>query len=395
MARHGAEFRPGLRRNHGPAWPGIRTLAFSPSYETSVAPGISPWTLGFTLDIPIETAGKRGYRITQARHLANAATLEMAMASWQVHSRVRSSLVRLEAAEQAQDILNRGLAAQSQAVQLLEQRLNVGQASVTEVELMRVTADQTALQLRDAQKQRAQALLALAGAVGVPEAALVGIRLSFTLLEVLPAPEQAMPSRRDALLNRADVLAALSQYQASESALQLEIARQYPDVHLGPGFSHGPVANEVETQIAFGISLPLPIFQHNQGPIAEAQAQRKEAAAHFNTVQAQAVGHADEALSGYRDSLAKLQTAEQLRGAAQRRLSSVQALFDSGVANRLSLVQAQGELATNELARAQAFTEAQLALGQLEDAMQRPADVARTDPLAAIADRAESLGAQP
>ncbi|HEU5443050.1 MAG TPA: TolC family protein, partial [Steroidobacteraceae bacterium] len=50
------------------------TLSLSPSYDTSSEPGISPWTLGFTLDVPIETAGKRGYRIAEARHLANAAT---------------------------------------------------------------------------------------------------------------------------------------------------------------------------------------------------------------------------------------------------------------------------------------------------------------------------------
>jgi cobalt-zinc-cadmium efflux system outer membrane protein len=50
------------------------TLAFSPAYDTTAEPGISPWTLGFTLDIPIETAGKRGYRIAEAQQLANAAS---------------------------------------------------------------------------------------------------------------------------------------------------------------------------------------------------------------------------------------------------------------------------------------------------------------------------------
>jgi len=45
-------------------------------------------------------------------------------------------------------------------------------------------------------------------------------------------------SRRQALQGRADVLAALSDYAASESALQLEVAKQYPDVHLNTGYEY-------------------------------------------------------------------------------------------------------------------------------------------------------------
>ena len=43
------------------------TANFSPTYNANSAAGVSPWTLGFTLDVPIETAGKRGYRIARAQ----------------------------------------------------------------------------------------------------------------------------------------------------------------------------------------------------------------------------------------------------------------------------------------------------------------------------------------
>lgn len=347
------------------------TLAFSPSYDLSSEPGISPWTLGFTLDAPIETAGKRGYRIAQAQHLANAARLDVASVAWQVRSRLRSSLVQLQAAERGERILVRQLAADHQAVQLLEQRLNLGQASATEVQLVRIAATQAALQLEDARKQAAQARIAAAAAVGIPETALESTALSFTSLDSLPQPEQAAPSVRDALLNRPDVLAALADYEASESALQLEVARQYPDIQIGPGFSHGYTARELENSLTFGISLTLPILNRNQGPIAEAEARRQEAAANFNSVQAAAVAQVHEALAAYRASLAKLETAGRLLGEQRQRMGSTQALFDAGEANRLSLVEAQSELATDELTRMQAFTEAQVALGQLEDAMER------------------------
>ncbi len=78
----------------------------------------------------------------------------------------------------------------------------------------------------------------------------------------------------------------------------------------------------------------------------------------------------EQGVCAYLDSVAKLATADQLLTEQRQRMSSTQALFDSGEANRLILVQARGELTTIELARAQAVTEAQLALGQLQDATQ-------------------------
>jgi outer membrane protein, heavy metal efflux system len=355
-------------------------LAVSPTYDTTAEPGISPWTLGFTLDIPIETAGKRGYRITRAQHLANAARLQVAGAAWQVRSRVRISLVQLHSAQRAAEILARQLEMQRKAVQLLQTRLDVGEASGTDVQLVRLAADQSALQLRETQKEAAQARVGLAATLGVPEAALQGVDLSFAAIDSLPSPERVAPSRREALLNRTDVLRALAEYAASESALQLEIARQYPDIHLGPGFSHGYTASELENAVTFGVSLTLPLLNRNQGPIAEAQAHRQETAASFDAVQAGAVAQVEQAVGAYRDSVAKLETAEQLLAEQRQHMSSVQALFDSAEADRLALVQAQSELATIELARAQAVTEAQLALGQLEDATQHPVTSTRATP---------------
>ncbi|MGB9711786.1 MAG: TolC family protein [Dissulfurimicrobium sp.] len=42
---------------------------FTPEYNTKTAGGLSPWTLGFNLDLPIETAGRRNYRIAMAKDL--------------------------------------------------------------------------------------------------------------------------------------------------------------------------------------------------------------------------------------------------------------------------------------------------------------------------------------
>ena len=77
-----------------------------------------------------------------------------------------------------------------------------------------------------------------ASAIGVPVAALDSVSLDFDLPPVPAAGHLTSAEARSATLrSRTDILGALAEYAASQSALQLEIAKQYPDLHLGPGYA--------------------------------------------------------------------------------------------------------------------------------------------------------------
>lgn len=80
------------------------------------------------------------------------------------------------------------------------------------------------------------------------------------------------------MLNRLDLRRALADYAASEAALQLELAKQYPNVHLGPGY----VFEEGDNKFQIGVSVALPVLNRNEGPIAEVRARREEAGAKFS-----------------------------------------------------------------------------------------------------------------
>ncbi|OJY58431.1 TolC family protein [Thiobacillus sp. 0-1251] len=329
--------------------------------------GQSPWTNGLGLDIPIETAGKRDYRIDQARYLAQAAKLREAEAVWQVRSRVRASLL---AAYPTEALVRRQRDLQEGIARMLERRFAAGFASQPELTQARLTLDRSILALRENQKQGAENLARLAAAVGVPAAALQGVEISYDTFEQLP-PVSALPPaevRRAALLSRPDVLAALADYEASQSALQLEIARQYPDVALGPGY----VWDAGQVKWSLGLSLVLPLLNRNEGPIAEAKARREQAAAAFLAVQAKAIAEVDEALAGYGHAVQMVETAEALLRGQQKTERAVAAAFRAGESDRLAWLSAQYETATAELARVNALSQAQQTLGRLEDALRRP-----------------------
>ncbi|MDP1619963.1 MAG: TolC family protein, partial [bacterium] len=90
------------RAKWGTAKAGIVTAAQRPNptlqlpfQHTTGSSGNSPWTFGLGLDIPIETAGKRGYRIAQAQQLSDAARFSIGNVAWQVRSRLRAQLLKL------------------------------------------------------------------------------------------------------------------------------------------------------------------------------------------------------------------------------------------------------------------------------------------------------------
>jgi outer membrane protein TolC len=346
------------------------SVGFVPEFNANAAHRVSPWIFTPTFDIPVETAGKRGYRIAEAEHLSEAARLNIATAAWQVRSRLRTRLLDLYGAKQKQTLLEKQQEDQEEIVKLFEQRLEVGEASQPDVTQARISLHQTNLALRDAQKQSAEARVQVADALGVPVKALDGVALSFeTFDRVLPMGNLPSPNvQRQALLGRPDILAALADYAARQSDPQLEIAKQYPDIHLGPGYKW----DQGDNKWSFRISLTLPVLNQNQGPIAEAEAKRKQAAVRFAAFQAGIIGEIDRSLAGYGAALEKLATADALLAEQKKQLQSVEELFNAGGADRVALGGARLELDAIELSRSDTLVTAQQALGRVEDSMQRP-----------------------
>jgi outer membrane protein, heavy metal efflux system len=343
-----------------------------PEFVSNAASGVSPWILGFTFDIPIETASKRGYRIAQAKHLSEAARVNIATVAWQVRSRLRARLLDLYAATQKETLLEKQQKDQEEIVKLLEQRLEVGEASQPDVTQARISLQQTRLALREAHKQAVEARAQVASALGLPTEALNGVDVSLAAFSRIPTMSELPPEkvRREALFNRPDILRALAEYAGSQSSLQLEIAKQYPDIHLGPGYKW----EQGDHKWSFGISLTLPVLNQNQGPIAEAEANRKQAATRFAALQAEVIGEIDRSLTAYGAALQKLATADALLAEQKKQLQSVEDLFKAGGSDRVALGGARLEIDTIELSRLEALVAVQQSLGLVEDSIHRPVE---------------------
>ena len=115
-----------------------------------------------------------------------------------------------------------------------------------------------------------------------------------------------------------------------------------------------------------------PLFNRNEGPIAEAEARRKLAAAEFKSLLASVMGQVSETRLRHEAAVKAWITANGLVQGQTERLRQIEKLIAYGETDRLSLVQGQIELYAAERARLQARINALRALGTVEDAVQYP-----------------------
>lgn len=330
----------------------------------------SPWVYGLNLNMPIDFLWKRGYRVEQAEHSAMAAGLELAEAGWRVRGRLRAAFVDHLLALLELDARRFEETVRAEIATVLLRRLAVGEIFRLDVDAAQAEFATARMATLASQGRVAESHAVLAASIGVPDVALGGVRFAWSDLEKVPA-EDTLPLRSvvaAGLLNRLDIRRTLSEYAASEAGLQLELRKSYPEVTLGPGY----LWDQGGKKFTIGLSVSLPIFNQNGGPIAEAEAHRKEVAARFLAVQARAIAEMETALARYRSAVAQLSEAEKTIAAVQKRDSGVRRAIELGEMDQVALAGVRLEMASARAARLAAIRLAQAALGELEDAVQRP-----------------------
>ena len=349
------------------------TLSVSPEYAFNAGKGASPWLATLNLDWPIETGGKRGKRITKAEKLSEVARLNLATTAWQVRSQLRAALLDYAAPRRREQLLRAQVSLQEKIVERYESKIRAGVHAPHEAAPVRIALAKFHVEAADAARVAAEARARVAEAVGVPTAAFVGKEVTFDLNLPSAVELTSAEARHRALLGRADVLAALADYAASEAELRLQIAKQYPDVHVGTGYQF----DQGDHKWSLGLSGELPVLNRNQGPISQAFALRNESAARFTSVQVKVIAEIDRALASFHAAQSQIEQLKPLRAAQQQQADSLAAQVKAGAAEPLDALAAQSELAGADLAEFDAQLRVLQALGQLEDAIQRPFEALR------------------
>jgi cobalt-zinc-cadmium efflux system outer membrane protein len=341
-------------------------LAFTPGATAGAA-----WTIAPVINFLIETAGKRGKRTAEAAARLQAARAELAGAAWQVRGGVRDALIEIWAAERRLELVRSRLGIQEQLAALLKTRFDAGEDPGLELARERTNANQLRLAVEEADRAVTAARVQLVAAIGIPLRALDGIHLSYGAIDSAGPDSAAVAGDelwQEALINRSDVQALLAEYAAAESALALEIANQYPNLTLSPGYAW----DQGQHRYLLMPAGDLPIFNRNQGAIAQAQARREQAAARFTGLQTQIIDAIDGVTARYAAANRMLAAADALLRDERDREQQALRFFKEGESERTTVLSAQLERISAEQSRLDAFVQHQEALAALEDALQHP-----------------------
>jgi outer membrane protein TolC len=245
-----------------------------------------------------------------------------------------------------------------------------GKAAPSEQLQMALELTRARAAIADARRQRDDALARLAATAGVPIAALGGVQLE---LDDFANPESANLTdidrlRAQALISRTDLERAAVDYDSREAELHQQVRLQYPQLSLGPGYTY----DHGTPKATFGVSFTVPLFNHNQGAIGEAEARRTTAAQHVLSVQAQVMNEVDGSLIAYRQALASLALARHQADSAHAIAAQIEQGLTVGAEDRPTLLSAQLTANAEDLAALDSLDRAQQALAQLEDALRTP-----------------------
>ena len=331
---------------------------------------INPWIPAVNLSIPIETANKRGYRIAVASNKVEVQKMNLMLTSWQVRSNIRASYIELLSAYNRSNIFFKQLQLQEKVRATQETQLKGGEIKASDITPMAILIANTQIELGNISRQLDEAYPRLAAAIGVPLNALKKINLQLDLNKDTNAFTFFLSTNliEFSLKNRPDILAAIYEYEAAQSTLQLEIAKQYPNVNLNPGYQW----DQGENKWTIGLSVELPIFNKNEGPIAEAMANRNLAAAKFNELQINIISEMEAAIVSAQTALEQLNRFSSLYEAKAKHLNDLELQLKYGIIDALTLEQARLELSATEQPLVEAYINIEKALAGLESAFLLP-----------------------
>jgi outer membrane protein TolC len=331
-------------------------------------PTKKPFAFGLSIDIPIETANKRDIRIENAQHLSEIAKLQIAQTAWQLRYNIAQSLIEYQFNQQQLDILNKEIARRQEIVAIHQKRLDIGVASNVELSNAKLLLQISLSELNAKQQNKLILMATLAKNLGLPLSKVQDMRLTNQdNIKVLNL-DQTNKLQNTALLNRLDIRIALERYAIAETKLKLEIAKQYPDLTISPGFAY-----EFGDNIwSLGLSGLLSLLSKNKLAIAEATQLREVEAAQFEALQTQVLAELATKNAEVNQAQIALQNQETLLMHQQDYTKRMVRKLTSGEIDRLELALVNLENITAEKHVALARFQLNTLLNQLENILQIP-----------------------
>jgi outer membrane protein, heavy metal efflux system len=257
---------------------------------------INPRENVFRTDVIIEGGGKRERRIAVAEQARSVAELQLLNTMRTIALDVQSACVDVVLAKENLALALASLAAFNDLVRVNTERVRTGDLASVELSRSRLAALQFQNDLRQQQtklvvaRNRLRTLLGRTG--GDPIDVSGDFRRDDERLD-------AATLRTRALQRRPDVEAMRADQARSTADIRLQLAQGKIDYTISGEFHRQQAPATTGNQIGVYLSLPMPIFNRNQGEIERARQEEKQIEAKIRALEADVLNEVQTAYETY------------------------------------------------------------------------------------------------
>ncbi|MBU0806262.1 TolC family protein [Pseudomonas sp. GWSMS-1] len=292
-----------------------------------------------TLSQTLELGGKRGARVDVATYGQTAAQLELDRRVNALRAEVVQAFYAALRAQTGLDLAKQSLELTERGLRIVDGRVRAGKSSPVEATRAQVQLAEAKLQVRRAETEKATAYQQLAQITGS----------SVTVFDRLDSPtlSPGLPPDAEELLSRLDQTAemrqAVVQIDKSDASLGSEKAQRIPDLTVSVGSQYDRSVRERVYTV--GLSMPLPLFDRNQGNILSASRRADQARDQRNAVELRLRSETQTAVNQWATAMQEVESYDKtILPSAQQAVETATRGFEMGKFGFIEVLDAQRTL---------------------------------------------------
>ncbi|MEE1922090.1 TolC family protein [Pseudomonas sp. 148P] len=296
-------------------------------------------TTTVSLSQTLELGGKRGARVDVATYGQTVAQLELDRRVNGLRAEVVQAFYAALRAQTGLDLAKQSLELTERGLRIVDGRVRAGKSSPVEATRAQVQLAEAKLQARRAETEKTTAYQQLAQITGS----------SVTVFDRLESPtlSPGLPPRADDLLAKLDQTAemrqAVVQIDKSDASLGSERAQRIPDLTVSVGSQYDRSVRERVNTV--GLSMPLPLFDRNQGNILSASRRADQARDQRNAVELRLRTETQTALNQWSTSMQEVESYDKtILPSAQQAVDTATRGFEMGKFGFIEVLDAQRTL---------------------------------------------------
>ena len=296
-------------------------------------------TTSIKLSQALELGGKRGARIDVASRAQDAAALTLEQRRNTLRADVIDNYYGALRAQERLDLAQRSMAVAERGLGVANGRVTAGKASPVEATRAQVQLSEMRLELNRAQVGLTDAYRRLAASIGSAGADFQAVATPSQSTPPLPPLAQLLTRLERTTELR---LAELNILQ-NEASVGLEKAQRIPDLDVSIGSQYDASVRERVNLV--GVSMPIPLFNRNQGNVLAATRRADQARDLRNATELRLRTETRQALDLWQTANTEVRAFnQQILPAAQSAVDSATRGFEMGKFSYLDVLDAQRTL---------------------------------------------------